>query len=202
MDVGEGELDVVAVRPPKRPGPDPGRRRLEQLVGEQDVDVGGQHGLRGGPSDADVLRQHLQHGHARPAHERPVDLGRHRQDPGGEARGGRRPPQHVGQRRTLRRWVPLDEHQLDLDAAAAGVPGEPVDEPLHPLVQIAAVVVVARRGDDAERGRHLGSAPPTSSSPVAPSPAAPGGPGGTCAGAGGASGSSIHGLMSTPAIMT
>ena len=81
---------------------------FDQLVGEDDVDVGGQDEPSARASNADVLRNHLKQRQDIGVLQRAVELRRHFNKPVG-ADAGSRPSHQALQPRLVRRRVPFDD---------------------------------------------------------------------------------------------
>ena len=67
----------------------------------------------------------------------------------------RGPLEHSAEPGPVDRRIPLDEHELRRELVAVALGDQPVDEQLHAVERIAAVVVVPRGRDDAEVWLHV-----------------------------------------------
>ena len=146
--------DVVAVDAVHRVWPQAGAEEGEQLVAEQDVDVGREDERRARTPDAHVLADHLEKRQPVGVREGPMHVRRNCDDTGQEVLVGS-PAQRLGQGPSVRGRIPLDQDQLDRQAESPGLLGEAVDEQLHTGEKVAAMLVVARGGDDAEQRVHV-----------------------------------------------
>ena len=124
----------------------------EQLVGKDDVDVGGDHIGAARPPDADILGDHLEHRQPLGKRELAMQGGRHRDHPRRKPFAALRPGQHLGERRAALRRVPVDQHQFARHLVPPALLGQPPDERLRPAQHIAAVIVIARRRDKGKDG--------------------------------------------------
>jgi hypothetical protein len=119
---------------------DRGRCGVWTLVGQRGLCV-----ALARSADPDALSRHHLEQRERPRMgQRRVQLGRHGDDAHADRSEIRRPLERIFERWPLDQRVPFDQDELGIEPVLAALCDEAVDEMLHPALQIAAVVVIAR----------------------------------------------------------
>jgi hypothetical protein len=98
----------------------------------------------GRPTRMHFSRHHLEQRERPRMGQRRVQLGRHGDDAHADRSEIRRPLERIFERWPLDRRVPFDQDELGIEPVLAALCDEAVDEMLHPALQIATVVVIAR----------------------------------------------------------
>lgn len=130
-------IDPSAVQPPSR-------QKLHQRIGEQHVDIGRRDESALGTADAHVFGDHLKHGQTVGKCEPPMDrLGY--SDEAHLAKAGWRNIQDVRKRPPARGRIPIDQDNLGGQTMPLALRDQPVEKTLHPVDQMAAVIIVPRR---------------------------------------------------------
>src|SRR5262249_4776533 len=143
-------LDIVAIDAIHDAGFELSRReKLDELVREQDVNVGREHEPPARAPDADVLRDHLEERQPVGARKRSMQRGGTCEEPV-RARAGFRELDEGGEPRPVGRRIPFDDDHLGVEPRPPALRVEAVDEGLEASERMAAVIVVARGDDDAE----------------------------------------------------
>ena len=101
-----------------------------ELVGKQNIDVGGEDEFAFRPPDAGIFRDHLVERLGVPVKIAAVYIGWDGDDPDGAKAGIGGPAERLYQRRLLSGRIPLDEHQLDWEAVPVGLANQSVYEDL------------------------------------------------------------------------
>ena len=125
---------------------------IDQLGREDNVDVGRQDETPARAADPHVFRNHLKQRQHIGVAQLLVQFGRDLDEPIG-ARGDLGQPEQFADPRFLWRRVPFDDDHLGVETGAPALLVEVVDEGLQSFQRITAMIIVARRDDDAQIGR-------------------------------------------------
>jgi len=136
---------------PKRSARDP----RKQTIREDDIDVRLQHEGSASAPHADILGDHLKHGKSLVVSESAVQLAANGDDPDLEPAAIGGPRKAVSEGRTVRWRIPFDKDELRLEPVAGRLGEYSVDKDLGASIKVAAVIVIAARGNDTQIRLHL-----------------------------------------------
>ena len=114
-----------------------------ELVGKDEVDVGGQDEFSAGAPDARILRDHLKKRQAVGVFEAVMQHGGHHDDPGLTVGGFRRQLEHARQAGTAGDRVPVHQDQFGRQPVFFALAGEGIDENLRANQRIPPVIIIA-----------------------------------------------------------
>lgn len=129
---------------------EPVAHEADGVVRKKNVDIGRQNEAAAGAPNADILGDHLEKRQLIGVRQLRMNFRRYRDNADLARTAVFGPNELLCQRFSVRGRIPFHEHELGAQIMPLALGDEPIHEMLHAQGQTAAVIVVARRGDNAE----------------------------------------------------